>query len=195
MSFHIIFAFVFFEFIIIRVVYHRKARHARKGVKLKESGLNMAVRAFLGLGYIGALVVYVFYPSLLGWAAIPLPAWARWVGAFIVILCVLLIWWVQWALDVQFDTTLHTQTDHQLITHGPYRWVRHPMYTTLFTMGLGWLLLCANWFIGAPLMAAILLLMGVRVKNEETVLIELFGQDYLAYMQKTGRFLPIKLTH
>jgi protein-S-isoprenylcysteine O-methyltransferase Ste14 len=195
MSFHIIFAVVFFAFIIIRVGYHRKARHARKGVELKESGFNMAVRAFLGSGYIGALVVYVFYPALLGWAAFPLPAWARWTGVFISVLSVLLIWWVQWALDIQFNTTLHIQGDHQLITHVPYRWVRHPMYSTLFTMGLGWLLLCANWFIGAPLIAAILLLMGVRVKNEEAILIELFGKEYLTYIQKTGRFLPIKFTH
>lgn len=107
---------------------------------------------------------------------------------------VLLIWWVQWALDVQFDTTLHIQADHQLITHGPYRWVRHPMYSALFLLGLGWLLLTANWFIGAPLIVGIVLVVLMRIENEEKVLINLFGAEYRDYMQNTGRFLP-KLSH
>jgi protein-S-isoprenylcysteine O-methyltransferase Ste14 len=194
MSFHLIFAVGYFAFITIRFVYHRKARHARKVAEPRENGLNLAVRAFLGLGYTGALAVYAFFPALFEWAALPLPAWARWLGVFISVLSVLLIWWVQWALDVQFDTTLHIQANHQLITRGPYRWIRHPMYTSLFLLGLGWLLLCANWFIGAPLMVAILLLMVVRVKKEEAMLIEVFGKDYLTYMQETGRFLPKKFS-
>ncbi|MBU0512389.1 MAG: isoprenylcysteine carboxylmethyltransferase family protein [Chloroflexi bacterium] len=190
MIFHILFTIVFSAMIAIRIGYHRKARHARKNVAHKESMLNMALRTILGLGYIGGLTVYVFYPIWLNWATFSLAPWLRWLGAFISIGSVLLLWWVQWALDVQFDTTLHKQTDHKLITHGPYRWVRHPMYATLFVMGLGWLLLTANWAIGVPLMAAILLLVGVRVKNEEAMLIEIFGDEYQTYMQRTGQFLP-----
>jgi protein-S-isoprenylcysteine O-methyltransferase Ste14 len=77
-----------------------------------------------------------------------------------------------------------------LIKHGPYRWVRHPMYTVLFLMGIGWLLLTANWLIGAPLAIGILIVVIVRIDNEEKVLIDLFGDDYLEYIQHTGRFLP-----
>lgn len=136
------------------------------------------------------LIVYIFAPYLFDWAAISLPDWIRWLGAFITIGSVLLLWWVQWALDVQFDGTLHTQADHKLIQHGPYRWVRHPMYTALFMMGLGWSLLTANWFIGFPLSVAIILVVLSRVQNEENVLIELFGDEYRNYMLHTGRFLP-----
>ena len=190
MIFHIIFALVFFAMATIRISYHRKARHTRKNVEHKESILNMIIRAILGLVYIGGLAVYIFYPIWLNWAAFSLAPWVRWSGAFISIGSVLLLWWVQWALDVQFDTTLHTQAEHKLITHGPYRWVRHPMYTALFIMGLGWLLLTANWATGAPLMISILLLVGLRVKNEEAMLIEMFGDEYQEYMRPTGRFLP-----
>jgi protein-S-isoprenylcysteine O-methyltransferase Ste14 len=97
---------------------------------------------------------------------------------------------VQWSLDVQFETTLHIQADHQLISHGPYRWVRHPMYTSLFLMGIGWLLHTANWFVGGPLMASILFIIAIRVEKEEAILIEKFGDSYLTYIQKTGRYLP-----
>jgi protein-S-isoprenylcysteine O-methyltransferase Ste14 len=190
MIYHTLFALLFFCFIFIRVAYHRKAKRTREAVELKESKLNMAVRAVVGLGYIGALLIYAFFPRIFSWSVLPLLTWARWVGAGVSVLSLLLIWWVQWALDVQFDTTLHIQAGHKLVTHGPYRWVRHPMYTTLFLMGAGWLLLTANWFIGGPLMPAIVLIVLVRVNYEETVLIETFGDAYLTYKQKTGRFLP-----
>ena len=120
---------------VLRMYYGRKARRSRSDVQVIEGKLNMAVRALFGLGYITVLWVYVFVPGWFAWAAIAFPNWLRWVGALISVGSVLLLWWVQRALDVQFDTTLHIQANHQLITHGPYRWVRHPMYTTLFSMG------------------------------------------------------------
>ena len=188
--FHTIFTIGFFSMVALRIYYGRKSRQNREAVETKEGKVNIAVRALFGLGYVGSLVLYVFASGLYDWAALPLPDWVRWIGAFITLGSVLLLWWVQWALDVQFDTTLHTQADHKLIQHGPYRWVRHPMYTALFLMGLGWFLLTANWFVGIPLMIGIVLVVLSRVQNEEAVLIELFGDEYRAYMQQTGRFLP-----
>ena len=189
--FHIIFAIGFFSMFALRIYYGRRARRNREEVETKESRANMAVRALFGLGYVSALIFYTFAPGLFSWAAFTLPNWLRWSGAFITLGSLLLLWWVQWALDVQFDTTLHTQADHKLIQHGPYRWVRHPMYTALFLMGLGWFLLTANWFVGIPLMVGVFLVVLSRVKNEEAVLIELFGDEYLEYMKGTGRFVPL----
>lgn len=190
-TFHIIFAIAFFSMIALRIFYGRKARRTRKNVEIKESKQNMAVRALFGLGYVGALIVYVFALDQFDWATILLPDWLRWIGAFITICSVLLLWWVQWALDVQFETTLHTQAEHKLIQYGPYRWVRHPMYTALFLMGLGWLLLTANWFVGLPLMGGIIFVVLSRIEDEEDMLIELFGDEYRNYMKNTGRFWPL----
>ena len=63
-------------------------------------------------------------------------------------------------------------------------------YYSLFLIGVGWLLLTANWFVGAPLVISISLLVAVRVRHEEKVLIDLFGDEYITYMQNTGRCLP-----
>lgn len=188
--FHIIFTVAFVAMIALRIYYGRKARRERSGVDIKEGKLNMAIRATFGLGYVGVMIVYIFAPGLFTWADIALPDWTRWIGALITTGSVLLLWWVQWALDVQFDTNLHTQAEHKLIKDGPYRWVRHPMYTALFLMGLGWFLLTANWFIGVPLMIGIVLVVWSRVPNEEAVLTQLFGDEYRDYMKETGRFLP-----
>jgi protein-S-isoprenylcysteine O-methyltransferase Ste14 len=187
---HLIFGIAFFSMFVLRVYYGRKAHRSREDVDIKESKLNMAVRALFGLGYVGSLFLYVFAPGLFEWGVFSLPDGVRWLGALITVGSVLLLWWVQWALDVQFDTTLHTQAEHKLIQHGPYRWVRHPMYTALFLMGLGWFLLTANWFVGVPLMVGIVVVVLSRVQNEEKVLIDLFGDEYRDYMETTGRFFP-----
>ncbi len=176
--------------IVIRVIFHRKAAQVRTNVQHKESNLNVAVRGIFGFGYILSLLAYIVAPTLFDWALFPLPIWLRWVGAVITLGSILLLVWIQWALGVQFHTTVHTQDDHQLISHGPYRWIRHPMYTNFFLMGLGWFMLTANWFIGVPLSIGIIIVVLVRIKNEEKVLHDLFGDEYRRYMQHTGRFMP-----
>ena len=146
--FHVLFAVAYLAMFGIRLFSWRTAIRAGGRVELKEGKVNMAVRAVLGLGYIGALIVYAFFPSFLAWAAFSLPAWVRWIGAGITGAALLLLAWVQWSLGKNFSTTLHLRQRHSLVTTGPYRWVRHPMYTALFLLGVGFLLLTANWAVG-----------------------------------------------
>ncbi len=174
----------------MRIYYRRKAVRGRQQVEYREGWLNMAVRGTFGALYIGGTVVYIFYPAYLAWAVFPLPQWARWIGALLSIASLALLWWVQWVLDIHFDTTLHVQEGHKLVTNGPYRWVRHPMYSALFLMGLGYLLLSANWMIGGLMIASVVLLVWARLGGEEALLIETFGEQYREYMQRTGRFTP-----
>ncbi len=192
--FHIIFSVVYLSMIGIRLLAWRAVGGAGDKIELREDKLNMAVRAALGLGYVGALLVYIVYPRFLAWATFPLPIWARWLGAVLTLASLLLLAWVHWTLGMNFSTMLHVRQRHTLVTYGPYRWVRHPMYTALFLFGVGILLLTANWFVGGPLIVAQVMIIAVQVGKEETMMIEQFGDEYRAYMQRTGRFLP-RLTH
>jgi protein-S-isoprenylcysteine O-methyltransferase Ste14 len=101
-----------------------------------------------------------------------------------------LIWWVQWALDINFSTTLHVRDKHTLVRHGPYRWVRHPMYTALYIHLLAILLLTANWFVGGMFLLMQTIIIALRLRNEEAAMVEKFGNEYREYMKHTGRFLP-----
>ncbi len=78
-----------------------------------------------------------------------------------------------------------------MVTGGPYRYVRHPMYTAIAIFGLGLFVLApANWLILVPGVLGFGVLMAVRIRREEEVMVEQFGDAYREYAQRTGRFLP-----
>ena len=79
--------------------------------------------------------------------------------------------------------------EHQVITSGPYSRVPPPLYTAIYGLGLSLALVSANWFFVAFL---VLSLVGLclRVPKEERMLLDQFGDEYRAYMQRTGRFFP-----
>jgi protein-S-isoprenylcysteine O-methyltransferase Ste14 len=188
--FHLVFVFVFTSFTLIRMVYHRRASVSRGQAEFREGRLHIALRLLVGIPFMLSLVAYIFAPRLFSWAEIDLPLWSRWIGVGLGLASLPLIVWVQQALGSNFSTVLHVRQEHSLVTSGPYRWVRHPMYTVLFIHLAGILLLTANWYIGGVPLAAFLLIVITRMKNEERTMLEKFGEAYQTYMQSTGRFLP-----
>ncbi len=78
--------------------------------------------------------------------------------------------------------------NHELVTWGPYRYVRHPSYLGYFLMFCGLFLIWLNLVATVPLVA----IPGyVRITHvEEELLIHRFGEEYIRYQEKTGRFFP-----
>lgn len=83
-----------------------------------------------------------------------------------------------------------TLPDQKLVTNGVYRYVRHPMYTALLL-----------WMLGFPLvirslwgLALGILLIGpalwLRIREEEAMLLQAFGDEYRAYQAQTWRLVP-----
>lgn len=188
--FHLTFVVTFLAFTAIRAYYHRLAAATQGKIEYREGKLHTALRLVVGIPFMAIFFGYIIWPGLAGWAVLTLPVWARWAGTFFCILSLPLIVWVQRALGSNFSTTLHVREGHTLVTRGPYRWVRHPMYSVLFVQLVGILLLTANGLIGGVPLLAFLLIVVTRLKNEEATMIEKFGDEYRQYMQRTGRFLP-----
>ncbi|MBE9472907.1 MAG: isoprenylcysteine carboxylmethyltransferase family protein, partial [Chloroflexi bacterium] len=67
--------------------------------------------------------------------------------------------------------------------------VRHPMYTSFFTLLAAYSLLSANWLIGLLGLFYSLLIVE-RVGHEERMMLNTLGEEYHHYMRRTGRFLP-----
>lgn len=195
MFFHYSFIAVFVAFMVIRVAYHRLALRTMGKVEFKEGSLAKGLRVVLALPLVAVLVTYMVQPEVLSWSTFPLPEWARWVGLAMAVGSLPLLWWVHSSLGSNFSGLLHIREEHTLVTHGPYRWVRHPMYTVFYLYMIGLLLLTANWLIGGLMLVGLTTVLVTRLRREEAVMIEKFGDSYRAYMKRTGRFLPLLSLH
>jgi protein-S-isoprenylcysteine O-methyltransferase Ste14 len=154
-----------------------------------EGVFLFTMRIVLFLLLIAILVLYAINHTWMKALSFTLPGWLRWVGFIIGWLGVLLTGWSELELDRQFSPQLQLRQDHQLITSGPYGTIRHPLYTGIFTFGLSLALVSANWFFVAFFVMSLFGL-GLRVPKEERMMMEQFGEEYRAYMQRTGRYLP-----
>ena len=187
----LIFGVVWFSFAAMRIYYHRKAGKEQRPWFTEREGRVMAVlRVFFALPYMAVLMTYIFWPPVVGWASLDLPSVARWLGAGLMLTGAALCGWVNSALGRNFSGTLVLRDDHELIQNGPYRRVRHPMYTAFLIMIAGMLLLSANWFLGVPPLLGVLFVMINRTPKEEAMMLDRFGDEYRDYMARTGRHLP-----
>lgn len=95
------------------------------------------------------------------------------------------------ALGRQMTPAIQIREGHELIRDGPYRYIRHPVYTSILFVGLGQSLL----FLSVPVALLVVILFGLavyRARSEEALLgsPEAFGATYRSYVTSTGMFLP-----
>ncbi len=77
-----------------------------------------------------------------------------------------------------------------IVQHGAYRWIRHPFYTAfLLAFVATWVLLPGIWT-GATLVYGFLILNFTAAAEEKRLLKSEFGDEYAAYLKRTGRFWP-----
>jgi protein-S-isoprenylcysteine O-methyltransferase Ste14 len=93
-------------------------------------------------------------------------------------------------LGRNWSISLEIRREHQLITGGVYRLIRHPMYSSFFLLALAQIFLLPNWFVGASGLLAICALYGFRVRQEEQMMLDRFGSEYRHYMAHTKRLIP-----
>jgi protein-S-isoprenylcysteine O-methyltransferase Ste14 len=77
-----------------------------------------------------------------------------------------------------------------MVTNGPYRRVRHPMYSGFFMIGAGLSALSGNWRVALLYLGTLLPMYLLRVSAEEHMMIGRFGDAYRQYMAVTGRLCP-----
>jgi protein-S-isoprenylcysteine O-methyltransferase Ste14 len=189
--FRILAALILFTGIAISSYYRRKAdKDTGETISRKVDGPVMMTFIILG-GLILWLspLIYLINPLWMAWSKIGLPESIRWLGVGIGALCVTVIYWLFSSIGSGISPTSATRQQHQLITNGPYRWVRHPLYTIGASMFISFGLMADNWLIAALGVFAFIG-MAIRTQKEEANLIEKFGDEYREYMKVTGKFLP-----
>lgn len=80
--------------------------------------------------------------------------------------------------------------ENRIAVNGPYKYIRHPIYSSVYVLstGLGLMFFAWIWFI---IMIAFMPLWYIECRNEEKEIIKLFGQEYIDYRKMTGMFFPI----
>ena len=184
-------AVILFTCIGISSYFRRKAdRDTGEKISRKVDGnAMMTVIKIGGLVLWLSPLVYLVNPLWMAWSKIGLPDWVRWLGIGIGVLCTFGVYWLFSSIGSGITPTSATRKEHKLVTSGPYRWVRHPLYTVGSSMVISFGMMADNWFIAALGILAFIG-MAIRTPKEEANLIEKFGGEYREYMKRTGRFFP-----
>ena len=174
----------------IGIPYRIKAASSGERISHKEEGyLFAAILRIAGLLLWISTLAYLLFPASVTWASFPVPTSLRWFAAIVAVASTALFYWTLSSLGKNLTDTVVTRQNAVLVTHGPYRWVRHPYYVCAALLMASVTGLTANWLIGVSSLL-VLTLLAIRTPKEEEMLIQRFGDDYRRYIETTGKFIP-----
>jgi protein-S-isoprenylcysteine O-methyltransferase Ste14 len=177
--------------IFIWVVYEvwlvARDRTSGKGTTAKDNGTRLFNFLSIGVGLTAAGIID-------GYREIFLSA-VKNNGMFIaglgvIVLGLLLRMWAIAVLGKSFRTTVETHEGQTVVQSGPYRLIRHPSYSGLLLICLGYGLSMTNWLsiVAATVFPLVALL--YRINVEEKVLVASLGPEYEEYRKRTKRLIP-----
>ena len=183
---------------IMRGYYGRKTKTHDSLVAIKEKlktadremgkGMMILTAIITVIGVIG-IILYLLSPPWWTWTHLPLGEWVQWIGIVVATIPLFYLIWVHRHLDNQWSIALEIQEDHKLITTGPYRRVRHPMYLGIFVYTIGLCLISLDILVSLFFVFSIWVNYN-RIPSEEQMMIDQFGDEYLEYMKTSGRLIP-----
>jgi protein-S-isoprenylcysteine O-methyltransferase Ste14 len=116
------------------------------------------------------------------------PLLLGWIGAALTVGGIAFAIWARLHLGRNWSVRPAKKVDHELVTSGPYRQVRHPIYTGMIIAILG------SALTGSLFALIIFVIVGItfalRVGKEERFMLELFPDAYPAYRRRTKRLIP-----
>lgn len=186
----VLIAAIFIFAFLISVHFRHQARKRSGPVTRREEGPVILVGLRLaGLACFLLLVAYLLNPAWVSWATAPWLIWVRVAGLVLSAACLPVIYSLFRHLGKNVTDTVALHDDHELVTTGPYRFVRHPLYTAGSMLWLGILLATTLWVLLFIFVPGLWLLVR-RTRREEANLAARFGEEYRAYAARTGRFFP-----
>ena len=185
---NVVFLIGFVVYVWTRGVFKQRTRNNTKTVR-RVDAVEKILMALVIPGGLLLPVVYLFTPWL-AFADYHLPTFAPWCGLVLMLAALWLFYRSHADLGLNWSVTLEMRQGHQLIKHGVYRRIRHPMYASIWLWCLAQGLLLENWLAGWYALAAFAVMYFVRTPREEQMMCESFGQEYRDYMRQTGRLLP-----
>jgi protein-S-isoprenylcysteine O-methyltransferase Ste14 len=162
-----------------------------KSAQRRESVLPRILKYWLPLAVGIALIGpgRWFEGTWLGARVYPPQAWIALLGALLTIAGVAFACWARFVLGRNWSSVVQVKQDHELIQRGPYRFVRHPIYTGLLLAFFGTAVAIGEWrgFICVVIVGASF---WFKLRLEERWMRDNFGAAYEQYMQHTKALIP-----
>jgi protein-S-isoprenylcysteine O-methyltransferase Ste14 len=156
----------------------------------RRSGRDRGTRALVAVTLVGAIWLGLLLRTLVPALNTPAPqVWAV-AGAVTMALGLAVRLWAVVTLGRSFSTFLGVHPGQTVVQHGPYRWVRHPSYTGLWLIVLGFGAGVGHWLSLAACAGVPLIGLIPRIRVEEAELTRVLGDEYHAYRRRTYRLIP-----
>lgn len=187
-----IFTAIFFVAIMAEMIIRAPLNKKRKLEKMSERRVTGQEKWLLFLLFIAMFILPIIYASSnwLDFANYTLPIWAGWLGVVLIAVAIFIFWRAHADLGLNWSPTLEIREKHELITRGIYSVIRHPMYASQIFWSIAQILLLQNWIVGFASLVVFIPFYFLRVRAEERLMLEQFGDQYRSYMQKVGAVLP-----
>ncbi len=139
------------------------------------------------------LLVAAFVPlPFLNERFVPSAPWIIWLGVALTSAGIAFAIWARACLAGNWSGSVTLKQGHELVVLGPYRWVRHPIYTGLLTALIGTALARGEWR-GVLAVAIAAVALWRKLKLEEVVMLRQFGDAYVRYTQRARALIPFVL--
>jgi protein-S-isoprenylcysteine O-methyltransferase Ste14 len=125
----------------------------------------------------------------LGARFVPLSNAAAWIGVVLTAAGVAIAFWARWHLGANWSGVVTLKEGHELIRSGPYRNIRHPIYTGILLALLG-TAVAVGEVRGLLAVAIAWLSFYTKARREESFLTQEFGPSFAEHTKRTGMFLP-----
>jgi protein-S-isoprenylcysteine O-methyltransferase Ste14 len=187
-----IFTAIYFVGIVAEIIIRAPLNQRRKQEKMSEQHVTRQEKTLLGLLFLGMFLVPIIYAatSWLDFANYTLPLWTGWLGVLLLAGAIFVFWRAHADLGLNWSPSLEIREKHELITRGIYSMIRHPMYASQWLWVIAQPLLLQNWIAGFLNLLLFIPFYFLRVKAEEQLMLEKFGNQYQDYMEKVGAILP-----
>lgn len=147
----------------------------------------LAHRIPIGLGWF--LLAYPGMPQPMNLVLIRRTDWARDIGAVVCVFGLYGTIWARWTLAGNWSSDVTFKQGHELVKTGPYRFVRHPIYTGLLVMCLGSAIEISRLRCFLSLVA-VGIGFWIKLKQEERLLLRHFPNEYPAYQKQVKAIVP-----
>jgi len=180
-----VFAFVLAaSFFVVEPLMRKGTTSKSLEVTASDKGSSALIVAMFGIVIILPPILNFFH---IGQFSLSL---VTWLGILIMLLGLGLRIWSMRVLGEYYTRTLRVTERQAIVMQGPYQVIRHPGYLGTICVWIGFALAVGNWL--ATIVLAILLfgVYGYRIRSEEAMLIDRFGEDYQGYRRRTWRLIP-----